>query len=375
MPFRWLGFISKPEESLEERFYLHKHLCLNVRTNKLICQRCEQVCPVKSIKLEKDNILIDDCKKCGLCAVACPSGVFDELWNAFYQVINVVKDSRPDIWVTCHNTRAVKSGLQLNCLGELTSELVFYMLQKGIGRVQVLYEPDTCRECMYNSGQKVWEENLQQLSRIYPAETQLFNLYEDAAMIKESQDSEVDFSRRSLLRNWAANTQQLIGELIPGPSANYSPHPWEQNLSLRRKLFVYMLNNLDREKTAEIQLGHLRHPEINKDCSFCGSCAKLCPSGAMKLEEAINKEITLLVNADECNMCGLCAAICPADAITADQKLNNAQLSRQVILVKGTSYHCRKCSLEYYDHLGLEELICPDCKNSHFNYEMLWPEY
>lgn len=45
-------------------------------------------------------------------------------------------------------------------------------------------------------------------------------------------------------------------------------------------------------------------------CDACGSCAEVCPTDAIAIEE------TAVVNVDECNECQACADECPSEAIT-----------------------------------------------------------
>ena len=51
--------------------------------------------------------------------------------------------------------------------------------------------------------------------------------------------------------------------------------------------------------------------KINPDlCVSCGSCADVCPVGAISEGEA-----SYVINADECIDCGACEGTCPNEAI------------------------------------------------------------
>ena len=48
--------------------------CLTCKNEKSGCTACMDVCPVNAIEVEEDAIeILDSCRKCGLCAAACPT--------------------------------------------------------------------------------------------------------------------------------------------------------------------------------------------------------------------------------------------------------------------------------------------------------------
>ena len=49
-------------------------------------------------------------------------------------------------------------------------------------------------------------------------------------------------------------------------------------------------------------------------CTGCGFCTKVCPAGALVLEDKKPKMVPLGIN--ECMSCGDCMPICPVEAVT-----------------------------------------------------------
>lgn len=60
---------------------------------------------------------------------------------------------------------------------------------------------------------------------------------------------------------------------------------------------------------------------IEKGCVACGSCAKVCPKGAI----SIFKGLYAVVNENKCIGCKKCAIACPADII--DIRLREAKIA------------------------------------------------
>ncbi len=53
--------------------------------------------------------------------------------------------------------------------------------------------------------------------------------------------------------------------------------------------------------------------KINSKCIACGSCAGVCPMGAIAMGEQHFE-----IDKSKCAGCGMCATMCPMDAIHID---------------------------------------------------------
>ncbi|MBO5739381.1 4Fe-4S binding protein [bacterium] len=51
-------------------------------------------------------------------------------------------------------------------------------------------------------------------------------------------------------------------------------------------------------------------PVLNSNCSRCGTCLKVCPSGAIKI-----KQDEFIIDLKKCIFCGNCTFYCPQKAI------------------------------------------------------------
>ncbi|MBR7131100.1 MAG: 4Fe-4S dicluster domain-containing protein [Lentisphaeria bacterium] len=75
-------------------------------------------------------------------------------------------------------------------------------------------------------------------------------------------------------------------------------------------------------------------PEIAVDkCSQCGKCAEVCPTAA-----AIVNGKPVVIDTGKCLFCGKCAEVCPENAVTISKEYRLAAMTRENLLVTGSSY-------------------------------------
>ncbi len=64
-------------------------------------------------------------------------------------------------------------------------------------------------------------------------------------------------------------------------------------------------------------------------CSRCGDCVKLCPSGALAIDDA-----GLALDIGKCIFCGACVEVCPAQAIGFTREYRLAAMRRETLVVR-----------------------------------------
>ncbi len=78
-----------------------------------------------------------------------------------------------------------------------------------------------------------------------------------------------------------------------------------------------------------------RNPETGEpNCTACGLCARMCPSGSIKLttvkgEDGKRKIETYVIDLSDCMVCGLCVEACPFDALYWAPEYENAAYRRE----------------------------------------------
>ncbi len=106
-------------------------------------------------------------------------------------------------------------------------------------------------------------------------------------------------------------------------------------------------SDLDEEvtyklKTKKVPHRTLRMEEISVDpnkCTSCGSCAKFCPTGAIKVID----EGTAVVDKDACIGCGACVNICAEDAVTLERRLGNIYKTKKLVIDEDKCVACGVC--------------------------------
>ena len=127
--------------------------CLTCKNEKSGCTACMDVCPVNAIEVEEDAIeILDSCRKCGLCAAACPTEAIISPRLApknLYDDIVSAATSHETAYVTC--TRALKRMPRENevvvaCVGDITAETWFSVLA-DYPNVSVYLPLGVCDKC------------------------------------------------------------------------------------------------------------------------------------------------------------------------------------------------------------------------------------
>ena len=81
-------------------------------------------------------------------------------------------------------------------------------------------------------------------------------------------------------------------------------------LTVFKHLFKLAVTLEYPEKKASMGDKFRGKPIVSSDCSKCGTCKRVCPSGAIKIQD---KEF--IINLKKCIFCGNCSFYCPKGVI------------------------------------------------------------
>ena len=103
---------------------------------------------------------------------------------------------------------------------------------------------------------------------------------------------------------------------------------------------------------------------ISELCTACGTCAKACPTEALKFEKD-DKEMTFSItfSAQRCIGCDICDHVCIPDAITLDHSPTFDEVfgrKEPVISASGSMVRCERCRTLMAKREGVR--FCPLCE-------------
>jgi NADH dehydrogenase/NADH:ubiquinone oxidoreductase subunit G len=156
-----------------------------------------------------------------------------------------------------------------------------------------------------------------------------------------------------------------------------------------RKLAVEMLmaQHPHSEKLAKLALtlgmGEPRFSVKTEECILCRLCVRTCQevvgAGAITFVanglERENKEASVVWNMDKCIACGSCAYICPTQAVTLNDNQGMRIINTPSVKMEFKLKACTKCGNFYApekqlaymsrtSHLPIEKFdLCPDCRD------------
>lgn len=310
--------------------------CMVCKYDKSSCTKCLDACPVEAIDIEDGGIeIMDTCRKCGLCAAACPTEAFVSPRiqpKKLYDAIAAAAAAHETAYVTC--TRALRrlpreNEVVLACVGDVTPEVWFSVLA-DYPNVSVYLPLDICTNCRNTTGEEMLGEAIATAEEWSGVGMGLEVEAKDLRCVKRR-----EYERKEFMDNIMRSTGLAVSKLNPATAALAS-------VSQRLKAHSQKITNLERTlnkacgtntqkrrrilmQKNQLLLSTLQaHPELAENvrvtrlecdfskCTMCGECVAMCPTFACDLKGA--GRFTL--ESTYCVGCGLCAEVCPDHAIT-----------------------------------------------------------
>ena len=310
--------------------------CLRTRFQGSSCDRCARECPAEAIRLAPGKITIDRkrCAGCLACTAVCPAealvGLDSRLAAASAKVVAGKAAS-----LCCEKGIRTGEEIVFPCLGALSKEqLLAFAARSG---KDVSLRLSCCSDCRAAAVPEILARRLQALeSRMgrdgLCSRIRLLMTKEEEAAAEQAGAAS---SRRAFFRAFRDISFHAATETISIIKAD--PDPKEQHAHKHQPARLALLHQALTESAGEaarLAMGHLFFTlTANSECNFCGGCAGMCPTGALKntREEEVKQ---LIFTWAKCSGCGLCLEFCRKKALTlVAGRLPEAIATEQEILL------------------------------------------
>lgn len=348
--------------------------CLHTTNRAATCERCVTLCPTDALAFGPPVTHNPDrCVRCGVCLQACPTGAFrgdDGRTNLLAHAAELgAREEACRLELVCnyHPSAEVGPGeasgvLRLSgCLGLLSASALVAMA--ALGAETITLRLDRCQNCPFGRARYGIEEAMQIARRLLdalgaPGEIAVVMDAAEAGHWVERSVHDAGgpvFSRRPVRGSTTEIPQAASQTLAADDLAARLEMPRER---LRLLLALARLPHAHDELPAG--LGFARF-EAGSDCTACGLCARVCPTGALQLlEEDDAYRLTFLPGA--CTDCGACLPYCKPEALQAagTPVLGEVLNAEPVVLISGALRVCKKCGTRYAG--PGEGNLCPVCE-------------
>jgi ferredoxin len=230
------------------------------------------------------------------------------------------------------------------------------------------YQPQFCAQCEIKNGLPLFKDYLagaKSLLELFNADNRLIvhsNEVLSGYLFKQEKNQLLN--RRNFFNMIAVNVRKVPVALIEAALPDADP-AFSLSQPNRRQKLVSAISQLAAQSSGvNPQLLPIISHQIEGPCYLCGACVKLCPAGALRLNEA--KPPVFEVNPSWCMSCGLCRNICPQQAIAFSATVDTKDLLSQSFkaLTVGETKNCLTCNAAF---VGNDfAAVCLRCKFTAF---------
>jgi len=318
-----LGVLFYPEQCLKS---LH-------RSSK--CSLCVDVCPTHAIDFKTTSPQLDSlkCVNCGACVTLCPTDVFEAKNPSDEEMICFIEEKQrenaQEIVFSCERIHSKEPHFkEVPCLARLDSSLLLSCFSHGSACVKLIH--GNCEKCHRNALKEVFEKSISDVKHIQPcAQIELYNLDEYVAKKDEKIDGitkEGHLRRRMLFSLFGKKPASSEAEILTVQHPIVFQDNIHKERSFKKLHRLRHLIALMQHRVSSTSIMGVKPMIDALLCKECSICTKVCPTGALGMNEA--KEFGIDYTASECIACHMCEDVCFAKAIrfapkTMDDMLKN----------------------------------------------------
>ena len=370
--------------------------CVRTLNRFAACERCVHACPTQALRTGSPPAFdAQACRSCGLCLHICPSGAFsgEDGVKLLYDTVAQLRTATC-IELVCHHhpsPAAGAAGIDAvvradHCLAAFGPSVYLGLLglaresekakatmarageatAKGIttdARPRISVRLDACQTCPLSGAQAGIAQTIAESNALAEAAAheQPFATITTApspAAQRTVIDAKPQLSRRQLFTALSGGGQRLLsGSLLPEPPPKGIKAPPPE----RQRLIAALKYN---PSPIEIVPGNLPFASLTADdqCSACGVCARVCPTGALAFSADRSDQYRLTFKSAACTACGVCINLCEPGALHATGMPRLADLTAEsiVTLREGHLRRCERCGTKFDAPAGIRN--CPVCE-------------
>lgn len=349
--------------------------CLHARDKFSQCEACLPACPVGAIQAGHPPTLeAEACVTCLACLPVCPTGAFGAE-DAVPALLNCAARLEPTTMeLVCERHPKGEWGLPdvetairiQGCLAGLG--VGGYLGLMALGFEKIVVRTDACASCAWAALQTQIASQIEQARRLLNpwGRSEALNLITSEATrglvrrpVWAAQNPPL--SRRDLFRLASRRGQTLMARAI-----TQTTDPTARRPARERQRVLTAIAHLPPRPALEGEPGiapvGFADLWIADDCTACGVCARVCPTGALQFEREAESRYRLAFSAPDCIGCELCAHVCAPGALVVEPAPSFQHVfgrAMPVVLRQGELLRCEQCQAWFAAQPGTRR--CPTC--------------
>jgi ferredoxin len=376
--------------------------CVRTLNRFAACERCVHACPTQALRAGSPPVFdAQACRSCGLCLHICPNGAFsgEDGVKLLYDTVAQLRTATR-IELACHHHPSPAAGaagidavvrvdhclaafgpsVYLGWLGlaresegaepkskvtpaEARAGEAAAMVSTMHARPRISVRLDACQHCPLSAAQAdiaqtIAESNALAGAAAHERPFAVITATPAPAVQRTVIDAKPQLSRRQLFTALSGGGQRLLsGSLLPEtpPEGCKTPPPERQRLIAALKY---------SPSPIEVTPDNLPFARLIADnqCSACGVCARVCPTGALAFSADRSDQYRLTFKSAACTACGICITLCEPGALHRTGMPRLAELAAEsiVALREGHLRRCERCGAKFDAPAGIRN--CPVCE-------------